>query len=217
MISELHDTLHDQLKNELTRKMPSIEQVETLILALESRVSETAELLDIDAVAPESHMDILEKARAQMLQVGLGSVNERAAPERREAHVDRNNRRPLRENQTDSLTGLGDRTYLEVVLAQELRVRVYGDMPGQLGMLVLGPPDAQALRERHGDAVADEIVHALAQMLRTLSRNSDAPTRFENDLLAVAIPATTTEGLGFCGRREGIAAHAVVLLLPAGP
>ncbi|MDI3258089.1 MAG: 2-C-methyl-D-erythritol 2,4-cyclodiphosphate synthase [Kyrpidia sp.] len=37
---------------------------------------------------------------------------------------------------------------------------------------------------------------------------------FEADLSRVNVKATTAEGLGFIGRREGIAAQAVVLLLP---
>lgn len=37
----------------------------------------------------------------------------------------------------------------------------------------------------------------------------------EADVEAVNVKATTTEGLGYIGREEGIAAHAVVMLLPA--
>jgi len=36
------------------------------------------------------------------------------------------------------------------------------------------------------------------------------------DVARVNLKATTTEGLGFLGRREGLAAQAVVLLAPAG-
>ena len=38
----------------------------------------------------------------------------------------------------------------------------------------------------------------------------------ELDVERVNVKATTTERLGFLGRAEGIAAHAVVLLIDAG-
>lgn len=51
-------------------------------------------------------------------------------------------------------------------------------------------PHAQAMRERIADDCQVEIE-------------------------AISVKATTTEKLGFTGRQEGVAAHAIVLLLPA--
>ena len=53
----------------------------------------------------------------------------------------------------------------------------------------------------------------LAEFLPTMQANLSAALRC--DVSRVNIKATTTEKLGFCGRGEGIAAHAVTLLLAA--
>jgi 2-C-methyl-D-erythritol 2,4-cyclodiphosphate synthase len=42
--------------------------------------------------------------------------------------------------------------------------------------------------------------------------NIAADLGFGQDLTSISVKATTTEGLGFCGRREGIEAHAIVML-----
>ena len=55
-------------------------------------------------------------------------------------------------------------------------------------------------------AQAPRIAPHLPQMIQNISADLDIPQE------SVNIKATTTEKLGFAGREEGIAAHAVVLL-----
>ena len=55
-------------------------------------------------------------------------------------------------------------------------------------------------------AQAPKLAGYLAQMKTNIAADLDIPQSLVN------VKATTTEQLGFCGREEGIAAHAVVLL-----
>ena len=55
-------------------------------------------------------------------------------------------------------------------------------------------------------AQAPKLAPHIAQMRRNLAQCMDV------DVDRISIKATTEEGLGFTGAREGIAAHAVVLL-----
>ena len=76
------------------------------------------------------------------------------------------------------------------------------------------------LRER-GLEVANADLTVLAQSPK-VAPHRDAIRKAVAELLAIAserinIKATTTEGLGFLGRAEGIAAQAVVLLATSAP
>ena len=53
-----------------------------------------------------------------------------------------------------------------------------------------------------------KLMPHIPQMRQNLARAMGVP------VTAVSVKATTEEGLGFTGREEGIAAHAVALLLP---
>lgn len=75
-----------------------------------------------------------------------------------------------------------------------------------------------ALAEQRGYVVGNADMTVIAQAPK-LAPHIDTMRvvlagDLEVDVEVVNVKATTTEGLGFTGREEGIAAHAVVVLLP---
>jgi len=78
-----------------------------------------------------------------------------------------------------------------------------------------------ALVLRDGYRLGNADITIVAERPRVAPHVEAMRTNIAADLGArvhqVNVKATTTEGLGFTGRREGIAAHAVVLLEPLPP
>ena len=74
------------------------------------------------------------------------------------------------------------------------------------------------LVQNHGYAVANADITVLAERPKLAAHIPLMRERIAADLnvlpTQVSVKATTTEQLGFVGRREGIEAHAVVMLWP---
>ncbi len=65
---------------------------------------------------------------------------------------------------------------------------------------------------RLGNADITIVAQAPKMAPHLPAMRSNIATTLEADTHQINIKATTTEGLGFCGRSEGIAVHSVVLL-----
>ncbi len=77
----------------------------------------------------------------------------------------------------------------------------------------------QAMMDGQGYRLGNADVTIIAQAPKMAPHLAAMRQRLAQDLrceeASINVKATTTEGLGFAGRREGIAVHAVVLLEPA--
>jgi 2-C-methyl-D-erythritol 2,4-cyclodiphosphate synthase len=75
---------------------------------------------------------------------------------------------------------------------------------------------ARGLQLANADLTLIAQAPKMAPYIEAMQTNlaADMPGQRGIDATAINIKATTTEGLGYTGRREGIAAHAVVLLVP---
>jgi diguanylate cyclase (GGDEF)-like protein len=93
---------------------------------------------------------------------------------------------------TDELTGLSNRRELVSTLDREIeRSRRFGS---PLGLLMLDIDDFKQVNDEYGHPQGDEVLAAVAQVLRDHSRDIDVTARYGGEELAVVLPETATNG-----------------------
>ncbi|MFT5284967.1 MAG: diguanylate cyclase (GGDEF)-like protein [Planctomycetota bacterium] len=200
--------LCDEVKGEALGKLQetaeaaglNAEQVDTLILALESRIKETANLLEIELTDQVSHYEILDSARKQLVALSVETVRNYHTIARRVADDQTNGARqtgrlPSSEEETDEFTGMGNALYLQTCLHHEIRRRSQARLDqthGSLGMLMIEIADFDAIIEEFGSQFAEQAINVVGQTLRGISRASDSPARYRNHVFALLAPSADT-------------------------
>ena len=110
---------------------------------------------------------------------------------------------------TDELTGLSNHRRFQEALASELeRARRFDT---GIGLVMLDVDNFKQVNDTHGHQIGDRVLHEVARVLRTESREVDEPARYGGEELAVILPAADLEGaFGLAERvRAGIEAIAI--------
>ena len=101
-------------------------------------------------------------------------------------------RRTHRQAQSDSLTGLANRSKFDASLAQELRTARRTGQP--LSLLVLDIDHFKQFNDNSGHATGDAILRTLARILRSRARRPrDLVARLGGDEFAVLLPETSAQ------------------------
>jgi diguanylate cyclase (GGDEF)-like protein len=93
---------------------------------------------------------------------------------------------------TDELTGLSNVRELHSVLDREIERSRRFRSP--LGLMMLDIDDFKQVNDRYGHQQGDEVLAAVARVLREHSRDIDEPARYGGEELAVVLPQTDAEG-----------------------
>jgi diguanylate cyclase (GGDEF)-like protein len=93
---------------------------------------------------------------------------------------------------TDELTGLWNVRQFHEVLDHEVeRARRF---EGSLGLAMLDIDDFKAVNDTYGHQQGDQVLAAVARVLRDLSRDIDTPARYGGEEMAVVLPGADSQG-----------------------
>jgi diguanylate cyclase (GGDEF)-like protein len=112
-----------------------------------------------------------------------------------------------RQATTDELTGLANFRAFASVVDRELERSRRFDTP--LGLVMADIDDFKLVNDTYGHQQGDEVLAQVAGVLRSLSRELDAPARYGGEELAVVLPQTDATGAALQAERMREAVEAL--------
>ena len=170
----------------------SDEVSDALIAEVEANLQVMEPLFDLTGTMGTSASDLLARANEALATISLQAAQDasRLAVENRELAVTA---------ATDSLTGIANRRQFEEFSeAQYAMCARYGS---PYSVLFIDLDGFKGHNDRHGHAVGDEFLVAVAMALRGAARGADLVARLGGDEFAMALPATTVEGAVLAAER----------------
>jgi len=185
-LSRLHDFVRDAFGL-------AQEEIDSVLVGLEESVSEMAAMLAVE-IPSTSYQEIVDRARAQLVQISLGTALDLEQTHHRAAELERRNLALASQANTDRLTGIPNRSHFDEVLERligEGPGSVHDEKDGQIGLLMVDIDHFKRFNDTHGHAIGDEVLKRVAQAMQSAMRVSDVVARYGGEEFVVVLPETS--------------------------
>ena len=170
-------------------------ELDTAFIGLESSLVDSAALLDVEMVRPEDFSTLLSNARDQMVQVSLGAVLDLQHTTAHAQELEQEKQHLSALAQTDALTGLLNRSGLELTLEHLIDARIQGGSKRALGLLMIDIDYFKAFNDTYGHLLGDQVLKQVATWIAAAIRNADVAARYGGEEFVVVVPDTTLDSL----------------------
>jgi diguanylate cyclase (GGDEF)-like protein len=166
----------------------SDDEVDAFVVSLQEDVGEAAALLNVE-IDSESYQGILDQARAEMVQISLGTAVDLHQSVTRARELEKQNRELEDLANTDKLTGIPNRAHFDAMLERVIEARLAGSSQNSLGLLVVDVDHFKKFNDNYGHQVGDEVLKLVAERLVSAVRETDTVARYGGEEFVVILPS----------------------------
>ncbi len=167
-------------------------EAEKLFLEVQRDAAETRELFEIPDWGGPNPAELLQRAHAALAELSLHAVEEQVRW-RKEAET------LADEVATDPLTGVANRRALSGRLTREIEIARSTGSP--LSVLMIDLDHFKTVNDTQGHGRGDDLLRALAAVLRKGVRPRDVVARYGGDEFSVLLPGSGLRAAVFVGER----------------